>query len=82
MSKATKVAPLNSDRLSTKNSEPKVIKQNKQTKPDETFKKVPIFFKLWFYILLSIFGLGWILRLVIFYRSVSANFFLKKVILR
>ena len=36
---------------------------------------------LYFY-LLSLLGLGWILRLLIYYRSVSVNIFMRKVVLR
>ena len=42
----------------------------------------PFWLSFWFYLVLSLLGLGWILRVIIYARSGSANFFLKKVVLR
>ena len=42
----------------------------------------PWWLNLPLFYLMSFFGIGWILRLVIYYRSVSCNIFLRKVVLR
>ena len=53
-------------------------RNSKQNDMDER----PFWLSFWFYLALSLLGLGWVLRLVIYSRSSSANFFLKKVVLR
>jgi hypothetical protein len=42
----------------------------------------PFYLNFYTYIFLSIFGLGWILRLTIFLKSASANIFFRKVVLK
>ena len=53
-------------------------------KKKKEVKKVtlPFWLNLWVYVGLSVLGLGWLLRLVIFFKSVSANLFLRKVVLK
>ena len=53
-----------------------------EVKKFEVEDERPFWLSFWFYLVLSLFGLGWILRLIIYGRSGSANFFLKKVVLR
>ena len=43
---------------------------------------MPVYFQLWFYAVMTVLGVGWVVRLVVYYKSASANFFLKKVVLR
>ena len=42
----------------------------------------PLFFSSCCYILMSLVCFGWVIRLLIFSKSISTNIFMKKVILR
>ena len=45
-------------------------------------KRMPAWTDVKFFILLALIGLSWIIRLTIYFRSISANIFFRKVILR
>ena len=43
---------------------------------------LPIWLNFGLYVIMSVLSLGWLLRLIIFLKSVSANIFMKKVVLK
>jgi hypothetical protein len=57
-------------------------KENQGPEPVVDKKKLPIWLNFWLYVFLSVCCLGWVIRLVIYLKSMSANIFLKKVILK